>query len=72
MEEDGSYTSLDSIGIGYKKRVLHPPEGVKESWQTMVDLAHRTKFRPDFKTGSDLSKKADKEMKLSDPLKGMT
>jgi predicted molibdopterin-dependent oxidoreductase YjgC len=72
MEEDGSYTSLDGIGIGYKKRVLHPPEGVKESWQTMVDLAHRTKFRPDFKTWSDLSKKADKEMKLSDPLKGMT
>lgn len=64
MEEDGTYTSLDGIEFSYREKVLNPPEGVKGSWQTMVALADRTKFRPDFKTWKELRKKVEKEMEL--------
>ncbi|MEW6615561.1 MAG: molybdopterin-dependent oxidoreductase [Thermodesulfobacteriota bacterium] len=64
MEEGGTYTSLDGIEFSYREKILNPPEGVKGSWQTMVALADRTKFRPDFKTWKELRKKVEKEMEL--------
>ncbi|MFH1625096.1 MAG: molybdopterin-dependent oxidoreductase, partial [Pseudomonadota bacterium] len=65
IEESGTYTSLDGLGFGCKEKVLNPPEGVKESWQAMVDLASRTKFRPGFRTWDEIRKKVEEEMKLA-------
>ncbi len=65
MEESGTYTSLDGLGFGYKEKVLNAPEGVKESWQVMVDLSRRTKFRPGFRTWDEICKKVEEEMALT-------
>ncbi|MBW2061430.1 MAG: molybdopterin-dependent oxidoreductase [Deltaproteobacteria bacterium] len=64
MEENGSYTSLDGLAVRLKKRALHPPEGVKETWRTMIELANRTKFRPSYATWNELVEQALDEMKL--------
>ena len=62
LEEDGTYTSLDGSETGYQKKVLEPPDGVKNSWEILSALAERTGFRPDFETWNDLCKTAQKEM----------
>ena len=62
LEEDGTYTSLDGSETGYKKKVLEPPNGVRDSWQILSALAERTGFRPDFQTWNDVCKAAQKEI----------
>ena len=62
IEEDGTYTSLDGTETGYKKKVIEPPSGVRDSWQILSALAERTGFRPDFDTWNDVCKAAQKEM----------
>ena len=64
MEENGTYTSLDGIELGYREKVLNPPEGVKGAWQTMMGLADLTKFRLNFNTWEELRKKVQNEMEL--------
>ena len=38
-ETEGSFSSLDGLETGYKKRIVNPPEGVKELWETLFALA---------------------------------
>ena len=61
MEEDGTYTSLDGSQTAFKNKVLDAPEGVKDAWETLSDLAGTIGFRPDFKTWRELCEKAKKE-----------
>ena len=63
MEEDGTYTSLDGCQIGFKRKVLEAPEGVKDSWQTLRFLAELTSFHADYETWNDLSKTAEREIR---------
>jgi len=63
MEENGSYTSLDGLAVCLKKKILQAPEGVKETWQTMMELTNRTDFNPDYSTWTELVRKALDEMK---------
>jgi NADH dehydrogenase/NADH:ubiquinone oxidoreductase subunit G len=62
-EEDGSYTSLDGGEIAYKRKVLAPPQGVKDSWQTLWALAERTQFRPSFSDWDGLCATVKQEMR---------
>ncbi|MFH1491669.1 MAG: molybdopterin-dependent oxidoreductase [Pseudomonadota bacterium] len=61
MEEDGTFTSLDGSEIAYKKKVLDPPEGMRESWQILKALADRAGFHPGYSTWEDLREKAKEE-----------
>jgi formate dehydrogenase major subunit len=63
MEEDGSYTSLDGREIAYKRKVLAPPQGVKDSWQTLWALVERTQFRPSFSDWDGLCATVKQEMR---------
>jgi len=63
MEASGSYTSLDGWDTGFMQKVLDPPEGVKDSWETLNTLADQIGFRHKFRTWDDLSKKAVKAIK---------
>jgi len=58
MEAAGSYTSLDGRETGVMRKILDPPEGVKDSWETLNALADQIGFRHKFKTWDELSKKA--------------
>ena len=62
MEEDGTYTSLDGRETAYKKKVLNAPDGINDSWRTLLTLAERTGFHSEFETWNDLSKKAEQEI----------
>lgn len=64
IEENGTYTSMDGIELGYGEKVLNPPECVKGAWQTMMGLADLSKFRLNFNTWEGLHKKVQKEMEL--------
>jgi NADH dehydrogenase/NADH:ubiquinone oxidoreductase subunit G len=63
MEEEGTFTSLDGRESAYKKRVLRPPEGVRDSWQTFWNLAQRIGFHPDYKSREELSERAEREIR---------
>jgi NADH dehydrogenase/NADH:ubiquinone oxidoreductase subunit G len=63
MESSGSYTSLDGWEIGFVGKILDPPKGVKDSWETLNILADQIGFHHKFKTWDDLSKKAVKAIK---------
>jgi len=63
LESRGSYTSLDGWETGFVEKVLDPPEGVKDSWETLTSLADQIGFRHKFKTWEDLSQKAQKAIK---------
>ncbi|MCJ7772480.1 MAG: hypothetical protein MUP22_05030, partial [Desulfobacterales bacterium] len=63
MEEDGTYTSLDGMKDCYKNRVLIPPEGVKDTWLTLVKLMERMGLKMDFKIPDGVRKQAKKEIK---------
>jgi NADH dehydrogenase/NADH:ubiquinone oxidoreductase subunit G len=69
MEASGSYTSLDGWETGFVHKVLDPPEGVNNSWETLNTLADQIGFRHKFKTWDDLSKKAVKAIKSWRPAK---
>ena len=57
LEENGTYTSLDGSEFAYKQRVLEPPEGIKDTWQTLLSLAKKGDFNPGFTTWDELRKK---------------
>jgi len=63
LESAGTYTSVDGWETGFVEKVLDPPEGVKESWETLKSLADQIGFRHKFKTWEDLSQKAQKAIK---------
>jgi len=63
MEEDGTYTSLDGFEIAYKKKVVNAPEGIQDTWQTLLSLAKKTGLHRDFKTWDDLCKKAEEAIR---------
>jgi predicted molibdopterin-dependent oxidoreductase YjgC len=63
-EEGGTYVSLDGMELGYKEKALNPPEEVKASWQVMMDLARRIKYKPGVKEWDEIRKKAEEEMRL--------
>ena len=63
MEAAGSYTSLDGRETGVMRKILDPPEGVKDSWETLNTLADQIGFHHKFKTWQGLSKKAVKAIK---------
>jgi len=63
MESAGTYTSVDGWETGFVEKVLDPPEGVKDSWETLKSLADQIGFRYKFKTWEDLSQKAQKAIK---------
>ena len=63
MEEAGTYTSLDGLETAYKRSVLQAPEGVKNSWETFLNLAERAGFQPDYKSREELSKRAEHEIR---------
>ena len=63
LESAGTYTSVDGWEIGFVEKVLDPPEGVKDSWETLKSLADQIGFRHTFKTWEDLSQKAQKAIK---------
>jgi len=67
LESAGSYTSVDGWETGVVEKVLDPPEGVKDSWETFNSLADQIGYRPKFKTWEDLSQKAQKEIKSWKP-----
>jgi NADH dehydrogenase/NADH:ubiquinone oxidoreductase subunit G len=67
LESAGSYTSVDGWETGVVEKVLDPPEGVKDSWETFNFLADQIGYRPKFKTWEDLSQKAQKEIKSWKP-----
>jgi NADH dehydrogenase/NADH:ubiquinone oxidoreductase subunit G len=58
MEEGGTYASLEGRETAFKKRVLSPPKGVKDSWRTLSALADRTGILSGFSRWSDLKKEA--------------
>jgi formate dehydrogenase major subunit len=64
LEEEGTYTSLDGRKIEKTVRVLDPPPGVKSTWETLVTLAQRTDFHPDFDTWEALSAKVRDQLVL--------
>jgi len=63
LESAGTYTSVDGRETGFVEKVLEPPEGVKDSWETLSSLADQMGFRQKFKTWEDLSQKAQKAIK---------
>jgi formate dehydrogenase major subunit len=63
LEAAGTYTSVDGGETGFVEKVLEPPEGVKDSWETLTSLADQIGFRHKFKTWEDLSQKAQKAIK---------
>jgi len=63
LESAGTYTSVDGWETGFVEKVLDPPEGVKDSWETLKSLADQIGFRHKFKTWEDLSQKAQKAIK---------
>jgi predicted molibdopterin-dependent oxidoreductase YjgC len=63
LEEEGSYTSLDGEEIAFKKAVLSRPPGVNESWQTLLALAQRTDYHPEYARWHDLSARAEREIR---------
>jgi NADH dehydrogenase/NADH:ubiquinone oxidoreductase subunit G len=69
LESAGTYTSVDGWETGFAEKVLDPPEGVKESWETFNSLAQRIGFRHTFKTWEDLSRKAQKAVKSWKPVR---
>lgn len=69
LESRGTYTSLDGGETGFVEKVLDPPEGVKDSWETLNLLADQIGFRHKFKTWEDLSQKAQKAIKSWRPVK---
>ena len=68
MEEEGTFTSLDGREAAHKKRVLRPPEGVRDSWQTFWNLAQRIGFHPDYKSREELSERAEQEIRNGERL----
>jgi len=67
LESAGTYTSVDGWETGFVEKVLEPPEGVKDSWETLKSLADQIGFRHKFKTWEDLSQKAQKAIKSWKP-----
>ena len=63
LESAGTYNSVDGWETGFVEKVLDPPEGVKDSWETFNLLADQIGFRHTFKTWEDLSQKAQKAIK---------
>jgi predicted molibdopterin-dependent oxidoreductase YjgC len=64
LEQDGTYASLDGHELARTTRVLDPPLGVQDSWQTMAALATRTNLRVDFDSLKELSDRAARRMNL--------
>ncbi len=65
-EQPGSYASLDGSEVGDAKGILSPPAGVRRSWETLMALAGRSGFRPDFESWEALRGKVMAEMKVDD------
>lgn len=62
-EEHGSFTSLDGAEAVFKRKILDPPEGVKDSWEILNALADTIGFQAKFSSWEDLSKEAQKAIK---------
>lgn len=65
MEEEGTYTSVDGREVGYKRRVLQPPRGLKATWETILDLAQGTSFGPGVSSWEGLCQRVKEEMRPS-------
>jgi NADH dehydrogenase/NADH:ubiquinone oxidoreductase subunit G len=68
LESRGSYTSLDGWETGFVEKILDPPEGVRDSWETLKSLADHIGFRHKFKTWEEVTKKAEKAIKSWRPV----
>ncbi|UCF95215.1 MAG: molybdopterin-dependent oxidoreductase [Desulfobacterales bacterium] len=62
LEEEGTYTASDGNETAHVKKVLTAPEGVRDTWQTLLALADRTGGAPALKTLEQLTKKAAAEL----------
>ena len=67
LEDEGDYTSVDGRETAYKKRVLRPPEGVRPGWETLLDLARRVRFQPEFGAWSALCKRSGEKFSTAVP-----
>jgi len=63
MEEDGTYASLDGSNIAYKKKSVHPPKEMKETWQTLLTLIDRMGLHAGLKTWDELCRKTEDSIK---------
>jgi predicted molibdopterin-dependent oxidoreductase YjgC len=70
LEDEGTYTSVDGREFGYKPRVLQPPDGVRPSWESMLNLARHTAYRSRISCWEDLRSQTTKAMQLIGPKKG--
>ena len=63
LEEEGSYTSLDGQTIRPLDALLQRPEGVSESWHTLLALMQRTDFHPSYARWKDIRARVTGEMR---------
>jgi formate dehydrogenase major subunit len=64
LEEEGTYTASDGNETAHVKKVLTAPEGVRDTWQTLLALADRTAAVPALKTPEQLTQNAAAELNL--------
>jgi NADH dehydrogenase/NADH:ubiquinone oxidoreductase subunit G len=64
LEEEGTYTASDGNETAHVKKVLTAPEGVRNTWQTLLALADRTGTIPALKTPEQLTQNAAAELNL--------
>lgn len=61
LEEDGTYSALDGVEGAFTKRVLDPPEGVTETWRTLLAVAERAGFNFNFKSPKEPTRNAEQD-----------
>jgi formate dehydrogenase major subunit len=64
LEQRGTYTSLEGREARLAQAVLRPPDGVRESWESLFELARRARVRLDYEGWEALREKALEEMNL--------
>jgi formate dehydrogenase major subunit len=62
LEEAGTYTAMDGHETAYVKKTLQAPEGVQDTWQTLLALAERAGYHPLIKTLEALTSKVEAEL----------
>jgi NADH dehydrogenase/NADH:ubiquinone oxidoreductase subunit G len=64
LEEDGTYTASDGRETAHVKKVLTAPEGVRDTWQTLLALSDRAGGAPALETLEQLTQKSAAELSL--------